>query len=155
MLPRIIEGAAVNRQKEESMNSDYPSGGSDNGATGSGGMGSAGMYSSDPRMSSQSEDMYQESGADVRSELSALKADLDALMARASTLTDSQMREARDRIMARYESLRFSAKGFADQASEQFNQSIDMTSDYVKEKPLQSVAIAAGVGMLLGALLRR
>lgn len=136
------------------MSSDYPSGTSDNGATAAGGIGSTGMYGGATRTLS-SDDMSQETGADVREELSALKADLDELMSRASSMSDTQMREARDRLMERFESLRYSAQGFADQAGEQLQQGVDMTADYVKEKPLQSVAIAAGVGLLLGALLRR
>ena len=42
-----------------------------------------------------------------------------------------------------------------DAAQEQFQQGVDMASDYAKEKPMQAVAIAAGIGLLLGALTRR
>lgn len=91
----------------------------------------------------------------LREELSGLKNDLDALMLHASTLSDSELREARDRIMARFSSMRYAARGLAEQAGKQFSQGRDVTADYVREKPLQSVALAAGVGMLIGALLRR
>ncbi len=133
------------------MNPDYSSDVSDNGATGSGAMGSAGRYSG----MSGSDDMSPESSARLRNELSNLKADLDALMSKATSLTDVELRDARDRLMQQLDSWRYSAKGMADQASEHLSQGMDMTSDYVKEKPLQSVAIAAGVGLVLGALLRR
>ena len=93
--------------------------------------------------------------AGLRDELSNLKSDLDALMLHASTLSESELREARDRILARFSSMQFAAKGIAEQAGRQFNQGREITTDYVREKPLQSVAIAAGVGMLIGALLRR
>jgi ElaB/YqjD/DUF883 family membrane-anchored ribosome-binding protein len=43
----------------------------------------------------------------------------------------------------------------ASDAKQQLNQGVDVTTEYIKERPLQSVAIAAGVGFLLGALLRR
>ncbi len=91
----------------------------------------------------------------MRDELSTLKSDLDALMSHASTLNESELREARDRIMARFSSMRFAARGFAEQASRQFSQGRDITADYVRDKPLQSVAIAAGVGLLIGAMMRR
>jgi ElaB/YqjD/DUF883 family membrane-anchored ribosome-binding protein len=42
-----------------------------------------------------------------------------------------------------------------DVAQEQFQQGLDMACSYAKEKPMQAVAIAAGVGLLLGALTRR
>ncbi len=91
----------------------------------------------------------------MRDELSMLKSDLDALMSHASTLNENELQEARDRILARFSSMRYAARGIAEQATKQFSQGRDMTVDYVKDKPLQSLAIAAGVGLLLGAIMRR
>lgn len=91
----------------------------------------------------------------MRDELSMLKSDLDALMSHSSTLNDNELQEARDRILARFSSMRYAARGIAEQATKQFSQGRDITVDYVKHKPLQSVAIAAGVGLLIGAMLRR
>lgn len=91
----------------------------------------------------------------MRDDLSNLKSDLDALMSHASTLNENELREARDRILARFSSMRYAARGIADQAGRQFSQGREMTVDYVRDKPLQSVAIAAGVGLLLGAMMRR
>lgn len=91
----------------------------------------------------------------LREELTHLKSDLDALMTHASTLTENELREARDRIMTRFSSMRYAAKGLADQAGKQINQGMDVTVDYVRERPLQSVVIAAGVGALVGLLLTR
>ncbi len=91
----------------------------------------------------------------IREDLANLKSDLDALMSHASTLSENELHEARDRILARFSSARFSARGFAEQAGRQFNQGRDITVDYVRDKPLQSVAIATGVGLLLGAIMRR
>ncbi len=91
----------------------------------------------------------------MREELSSLKSDLDALMLHASTLNETELREARDRMLARFTSVRHAARGFAEQAGRQFSQGRDLTADYVRDKPLQSVAIAAGVGLLVGAILRR
>jgi len=97
----------------------------------------------------------QSSGATgMREELANLKTDLDALMSHASTLTETELREARDRMLARFSSMRHAARGMAAQAGRQFSQGRDITVDYVRDKPLQSVAIAAGAGLLLGLLLR-
>ena len=91
----------------------------------------------------------------LREELTHLKSDLDALMSHASTLTETELREARDRMLARFSSMRYTARGMAAQAGRQLSQGKDMTVDYVRDKPLQSVAIAAGTGLLLGMLMRR
>lgn len=105
-------------------------------------------------------------GASLREELANLKSDLDTLLARASSLTDRQLREARDRLMKKFGTMRHSAKNMAadykniasdysQQIGRQVSQGMDTTADYVRDKPLQSIAIAAGVGLLIGALLRR
>lgn len=52
-------------------------------------------------------------------------------------------------------SLKVAAKGLASDASRRINQQVGVTTDYVKERPLQSVAVAAGIGMLLGMLITR
>jgi len=91
----------------------------------------------------------------LREELSNLKNDLDALMLHASTLSESELREARDRIMTSFSSMRHAAKGIAEQATRQLSLGRDVTADYVRERPLQSVLVAAGMGMLIGVFLRR
>jgi ElaB/YqjD/DUF883 family membrane-anchored ribosome-binding protein len=101
------------------------------------------------------DDMQKDSGPALREELADMKRDLDALIARASTLSDRELSRARDQLISRFASMRRAAKGMADDARQQLDRSVDVTSDYVREKPFQSVAIAAAAGMLLGALLRR
>lgn len=86
--------------------------------------------------------------SNLRGDLADLKKDLDALLGKASTLTDRELRDARDRLFVKFGSVK-------EAAQEQFKQGVDMTSDYVKESPMQAVAIAAGIGLLLGALTRR
>ncbi|MET0962685.1 MAG: DUF883 domain-containing protein [Noviherbaspirillum sp.] len=87
-------------------------------------------------------------GSNLRRDLSDLKKDLDALVGKASTLTDRELRDARDRLFVKFGTVR-------EAAQEQFKHGVDATCDYVKESPMQAVAIAAGVGLLLGALTRR
>ena len=88
------------------------------------------------------------SASNLRGDLSELKKDLDALLGKASTLTDRELRDARDRLFVKFGSVK-------EAAQEQLKHGVDVTSDYVKESPMQAVAIAAGVGLLLGALTRR
>lgn len=97
----------------------------------------------------------QRSAASLRSDLSNMKNDLDALVNRASSLSDDELRQAHAQMMAKFSSMRYAAKGLASEASKQFNRGMETTTDYVKDKPMQSVAVAAGAGLLLGMLLKR
>jgi ElaB/YqjD/DUF883 family membrane-anchored ribosome-binding protein len=127
------------------METNYPSGGNQSGASQSGaGLGgsASGSYGAQAESSS------------LREELKSLKRDLDDLVSRAASLSDRELSDARDRFMSQCSSMRHSMRGVADQARTQLNQGMDVTSDYVKDKPLQSVAIAAGVGLVIGALMR-
>ena len=82
----------------------------------------------------------------LRQELANLKEDLDALMSHASTLTESELCEARDRLMARFSSMKNVARGIAGQATRQLAQSRDVTIEFIRERPFQSALIAAGTG---------
>ncbi|WP_334189058.1 DUF883 family protein [Noviherbaspirillum sp.] len=104
--------------------------------------------------------------AGMRSQLTSLKADLDALVNRAPGMSDDELAAEHAKLMAKYSSLRFAAKGLATQAtqqfsvgvenaSRQFNRGVETTTGYVKEKPMQSVAVAAGAGLLLAMLFKR
>jgi ElaB/YqjD/DUF883 family membrane-anchored ribosome-binding protein len=57
--------------------------------------------------------------------------------------------------MAQFSSMRYAAKGLASEASRQLNRGVETTTEYVKDRPMQSVAVAVGTGLLLGMLLRR
>ena len=91
----------------------------------------------------------------LRQELANLKEDLDALMSHASTLTESELCEARDRLVARFSSMKNVARGIAGQATRQLAQSRDVTIEFIRERPFQSALIAAGTGILLGLLFKR
>jgi ElaB/YqjD/DUF883 family membrane-anchored ribosome-binding protein len=97
----------------------------------------------------------KQGAATLREDLATLKSDLEALLSNASTLSERELSDAYARMMGKFSSLRFAAKGMVSQAGRQFNQGVDMTSDYVKDRPLQSVAIAAGFGLVLGMVLGR
>lgn len=97
----------------------------------------------------------QRSAATLRSELSSLKNDLDSLVNRASSLSDDELTQAHAQLMAKFSSVRYAAKGIASEASRQLNRSVETTTEYVKDKPMQSVAVAVGTGLLLGMLFKR
>ncbi|HJV86003.1 MAG TPA: DUF883 domain-containing protein [Noviherbaspirillum sp.] len=97
----------------------------------------------------------QRSTASLRADLSSLKNDLDSLVNRASGMSDDDLSQAYTQLMAKFSSLRYAAKGIASQASQQINRGVETTTEYVKDKPMQSMAVAAGAGLLLGLLLKR
>ena len=97
----------------------------------------------------------QRSAATLRSELSGLKNDLDALVNRSASMSDDELTQAHAQLMAKFSSVRYAAKGIASEASRQFNRGMETTTDYVKDKPMQSVAVAVGTGLLLGLLFKR
>ncbi len=97
----------------------------------------------------------QRSAASLRSELSSLKNDLDSLVSRAASLSDDELTQAHAQLMAKFSSVRYAAKGIASQATRQLNRSVETTTEYVKDKPMQSVAVAVGTGLLLGMLFKR
>ncbi|KIF81367.1 DUF883 family protein [Noviherbaspirillum autotrophicum] len=97
----------------------------------------------------------QRMGATLRSELSSLKNDLDALMTRAPSLSDDELSQAHTQLMSKFSSMRYAAKGLASEANRQLNRGMETTTEYVKDKPMQSLAVAAGTGLLLGLLFKR
>ena len=97
----------------------------------------------------------QRSAATQRSELSSLKNDLDALVNRSASMSDDELTQAHAQLMAKFSSVRYAAKGIASEATRQLNRSMETTTEYVKDKPMQSVAVAVGTGLLLGLLFKR
>jgi ElaB/YqjD/DUF883 family membrane-anchored ribosome-binding protein len=106
-------------------------------------------------MYNEAKGVAQKSAATLRSELSSLKSDLDALVSRAPSLSDDELSQAHARLMAQFSSLRYAAKGIASEASRQINRGVETTTEYVKDRPMQSVAVAVGTGLLLGLLFNR
>jgi len=97
----------------------------------------------------------QRSAATLRSELSSLKNDLDALVNRSASMSDDELTQAHTQLMAKFSSVRYAAKGIASEATRQLNRGMETTTEYVKDKPMQSVAVAVGTGLLLGLLFKR
>ena len=104
---------------------------------------------------SEAKSAAKRTGQSLRSELSNLKSDLDTLLGRAAGLSENELSAEYGRLMTKFSSLRTAAKGMAAEAGQQITRGVDATSNYVQTKPLQSVAVATGLGLLAGILLRR
>jgi ElaB/YqjD/DUF883 family membrane-anchored ribosome-binding protein len=61
----------------------------------------------------------------------------------------------RDKAVEQYESVRDSAQEYYEQGKQKAAQWQDDVEQYVREQPMKAVAIAAGVGVVLGFLFRR
>lgn len=97
----------------------------------------------------------QPSAASLRTELSSLKSDLDALVNRSASLSDEELIQAHAQLMTKFSTMRYAARGIATEAGRQLNRGVATTTTYVKDKPVQSVAVAVGTGLLLGLLFKR
>lgn len=97
----------------------------------------------------------QRTAATLRGELTRLKDDLDSLVSRAASMSDEELSQAHAQLMAKFSSIRYAAKGVASEATRQINRGVETTNQYVKERPMQSVGFAVGVGLLLGLLFSR
>lgn len=100
-------------------------------------------------------DAGKQIGAVAKGEMATLREELDSLTSRISTMSELELADAKERLLAKMESTKVAAKGVAAEVTQQFNHGVDVTTDYVKERPLQSMAVAAGIGILLGMLISR
>lgn len=94
-------------------------------------------------------------GAVAKSEMAAIKQELDEFTARLPSLSDVDLQAAKEKLLAKIESAKVSAKSVVGDAREKLNHGVDASQEYVKTRPLQAVAIAAGFGLLVGLLVRR
>ncbi|MEC4719574.1 DUF883 domain-containing protein [Noviherbaspirillum sp. CPCC 100848] len=97
----------------------------------------------------------QPSAATLRTELSSLKSDLDALVNRSASLSDEELVQAHAQLMTKFSTMRYAARGIATEAGRQINRGVETTTTYVKDKPVQSMAVAVGAGLLLSLLFKR
>jgi ElaB/YqjD/DUF883 family membrane-anchored ribosome-binding protein len=81
---------------------------------------------------------------DVTADLDSLKADLSKLRGDIADMAGSWVQVGRQR-----------AQGAAADLQDRFHDTMETVEDWVKQKPLQAVLIAAGVGLLLGKLSSR
>lgn len=94
-------------------------------------------------------------GVVAHQEVTGLRADLDNLIAHLASFSELELIAAKENILAKVESTKVAARGVTADVSQQFNRGVGVTTDYVKERPLQSVGIAAAIGVLVGMLISR
>jgi ElaB/YqjD/DUF883 family membrane-anchored ribosome-binding protein len=94
-------------------------------------------------------------GAVAQEEVTGLRADLDDLISHLASYSELELIAAKEKILAKVESTKIAATGVAADVTQQFNRGVGVTTNYVKERPLQSVGVAAAIGLLLGMLIAR
>lgn len=88
-------------------------------------------------------------------ELANLRADLDDLISRIPSLSDIDLEEAKERLMAKIAPTREAAQDLAHGAREQFDYGVECTKECVREHPLESIGYAAAAGFIIGLLMSR
>jgi len=94
-------------------------------------------------------------GVVAHEEATGLRADLDDLISHLASYSELELIAAKENILAKVASTKVAAQGVAADMSQQFNRGVGATTNYVKERPLQAVGIAAAIGILLGMLISR
>jgi ElaB/YqjD/DUF883 family membrane-anchored ribosome-binding protein len=97
----------------------------------------------------------QEVGSVASDELAKLRADLDDLISRIPSLSDVDLQEAKEKLMAKIADTREAAHDMAEDAREQYDYAVEYSKECIREHPLQSVGYAAGIGVIIGLLLSR
>lgn len=100
-------------------------------------------------------DAGKQIGAVAKDEMAALREELDSLTSRVSSMSDLELMAAKEKLLAKMESTKVAARSVAADVTQHFKHAVDVTTGYVKERPLKSMAVAAGVGILLGMLISR
>ncbi len=88
-------------------------------------------------------------------DLQVLARDAEALLQATATHTGERVAEVRARAQESLQQARTRLNEMQDDVAQQARDAALAAEDYVKKNPWQSVGIAAGVGLLIGLLLRR
>ncbi|HEX7012306.1 MAG TPA: DUF883 family protein [Steroidobacteraceae bacterium] len=89
------------------------------------------------------------------SDLKTVIHDAEALLRATSNQTGERIQEVRARAEESLKAARARLSTLEDEALKRARELADVTDDYVRTNPWQSVGIAAGIGLLLGLLLGR
>ncbi|MFP4518183.1 MAG: hypothetical protein ACLFQ5_01875 [Oceanicaulis sp.] len=92
---------------------------------------------------------------DVKSDLDALRKDVDRLISDLGSLADSEAGEARRGVKGAARRARHGAKDAVRKAGDEFSELDDEVRDYIRERPLAACGAAIGAGFLGALLLRR
>lgn len=91
----------------------------------------------------------------VIEQFQTLVRDTEALLAQSANLVGEQAEELRLQIRESLERARVSLHSAEENVRERGQAALEATETYVQTHPWQAVGIAAGVGVLLGMLIRR
>jgi ElaB/YqjD/DUF883 family membrane-anchored ribosome-binding protein len=92
---------------------------------------------------------------DTSGDMKALVRDAQSLLSAAASLTGNKADELRERGMALLDQALGKAGKYQDQAVVKGKELAHSADVYVKDNPWRTVAVAAGVGLLLGVILGR
>ena len=93
--------------------------------------------------------------SDTQSDVKALVRDAQSMLTAAAALTGEKADELRSRGMEMLDRATGVAGRYQGQALEKGKELAHEADVYVKDNPWRTIAVAAGVGVLLGALLSR
>ncbi len=71
------------------------------------------------------------------------------------SLSDLDLNAAKEKLLEQITTAKEAANQATLSAREKVSQGVDVAGGYVKDRPFQSVALAAGVGILIGMLIAR
>lgn len=91
----------------------------------------------------------------VMEDLRALAADAEDLLKATAGDVSEKARESRERVAAALEKAKATYSELQAQSIESAKAAVKKADDTIREHPYESVAVAFGIGLLVGALLRR
>ena len=91
----------------------------------------------------------------LMTDLGAIAADVEALLEGTADYTSEQAKETRARLSAALEKAKATCQEFQAQGVESAKAAVKKADQTIRAHPYEAIGIAFGVGVLLGALLRR
>jgi ElaB/YqjD/DUF883 family membrane-anchored ribosome-binding protein len=91
----------------------------------------------------------------LKQDMAELRASLDRLSKDVASISQSLAQELKSRATGKADDLRDRARAVADDVSAKGKESAEALEKTVRERPLQSLLIAFGAGLLLAHLLRK
>lgn len=109
--------------------------------------GSSGSHKSSSMQPTQEREKFQ-------SDFSGFMGEVENLLSRGSTLSAEALEASKAELSARMQNFKQQWSNISEKTSENANHAVGVCQDYVRARPLQTVGIALGVGVLVGFLLR-
>lgn len=91
----------------------------------------------------------------VRADLRTLAADAEALIRATADDVSEKTRDARERLNAALEKAKITCAELQERGVATAKEAAEKADATIRARPYESIAVAFGVGLLLGALLRR